>query len=64
MPLFLVKSLYSHAISWRAYVMRANTMQVNPCIYVKDFIGDPDKMAGSHFSGSTRCDPAIRMKNE
>ena len=33
--------------------MRANKIQVNQRIYVKDFIGDPDKMAGSHFSGST-----------
>ena len=28
-------------------------MQVNPCIDVKDFIGDPGKMAGGHFSGMT-----------
>ena len=31
--------------------MRANKIQVNPRIYVKDFIGNPDKMAGGHFSG-------------
>ena len=34
--------------------MRANKIQVNQRIYVKDFIGDPDKMAGSHFSGWTK----------
>ena len=28
-------------------------MRVNPGGHIKDFIGDPDKMAGSHFSGST-----------
>ena len=26
-------------------------LNVNQRIYVKDFIGDPDKMAGGHFSG-------------
>ena len=33
--------------------MRGNKIQVNQRIYVKDFIGDADKMAGGHFSGST-----------
>ena len=35
--------------------MRANKIQVNPRIYVKDFIGDPDKMAGGYFSGWNNC---------
>ena len=33
-----------------ATMMRADKIQVNQRIYVKDFIGDPDKMAGGHFS--------------
>ena len=40
--------------SWRERVMRANKIRVNQRIYVKDFIGDPDKMAGGHFSGWTK----------
>ena len=39
--------------SWRERVMRANKIQVNRRIYVKDFVDDPDKMAGGHFSGWT-----------
>ena len=35
--------------------MQASKIQVNLGIYVKNFIGDPDKMVECCFSGSTGC---------